>query len=56
MLKGAARANCGDENRYNHFKVDIEGLDIHFIHHRSERADAIPLILCHGWPGRPTFS
>ena len=25
--------------------------DLHFIHARSERTDAIPLILLHGWPG-----
>lgn len=41
-----------ERSRYNHYKVEIEGLDVHFIHHRSERADAIPLILCHGWPGQ----
>jgi len=35
----------------NHWTVDIEDLSIHFVHHRSTRADAIPLILCHGWPG-----
>lgn len=28
-----------------------EGLKIHFVHARSERKDAIPLIMCHGWPG-----
>ncbi|KAK3058293.1 hypothetical protein LTR09_001371 [Extremus antarcticus] len=26
-------------------------LKIHFVHARSEREDAIPLIMCHGWPG-----
>ena len=24
---------------------------LHFVHHRSERADAIPLLFVHGWPG-----
>ncbi|GAA5898043.1 hypothetical protein JCM8208_000141 [Rhodotorula glutinis] len=38
-------------NSLNHWTVDIEDLSIHFVHHRSTRADAIPLILCHGWPG-----
>ena len=29
----------------------IDGLGIHFLHRRSARADATPLILTHGWPG-----
>ena len=28
-----------------------EGLKIHFVHARSKREDAIPLIMAHGWPG-----
>ena len=31
--------------------MTLEGLDIHFLHHRSDDADAIPLLLTHGWPG-----
>lgn len=38
-------------NTFNHYKVEIEELDLHFLHHRSQRQDAVPLILCHGWPG-----
>jgi pimeloyl-ACP methyl ester carboxylesterase len=34
-----------------HFVTAIDGLDIHFIHVRSEHEDALPLLLCHGWPG-----
>src|ERR687892_489701 len=34
-----------------HFITEIDGLDIHFIHVRSEREDALPLIVTHGWPG-----
>jgi pimeloyl-ACP methyl ester carboxylesterase len=34
-----------------HFITKIDGLDIHFIHVRSEHADALPLIVTHGWPG-----
>ena len=33
------------------FITEIDGLDIHFIHRRSSRADALPLIITHGWPG-----
>ncbi len=29
----------------------IDGLDIHFLHVRSPQADALPLVLTHGWPG-----
>jgi epoxide hydrolase len=38
-------------NRWPHFRAKIDGLPIHFIHVRSERADARPLIITHGWPG-----
>src|SRR4051812_31154070 len=34
-----------------HFMTEIHGLDIHFIHVRSEHDDALPLIVTHGWPG-----
>ena len=34
-----------------HFMTEIDGLDIHFIHVRSEHDSALPLILTHGWPG-----
>lgn len=38
-------------NEFDHFKVEIEQLDIHFLHHKSSHASAIPLVLIHGWPG-----
>nr|ART35601.1 A69 [uncultured bacterium] len=38
-------------NAYPQFRTNIDGLGIHFIHVRSPRADALPLILTHGWPG-----
>lgn len=43
-------------NTFSHFKTPIqlegfEPLDIHFLHHRSSRPDAIPLLFVHGWPG-----
>src|SRR5919107_2659138 len=34
-----------------HFITEIDGLDIHFIHVRSEHEEALPLLVCHGWPG-----
>jgi pimeloyl-ACP methyl ester carboxylesterase len=33
-----------------HFITEIDGLDIHFVHVRSEHEDALPLIVLHGWP------
>jgi pimeloyl-ACP methyl ester carboxylesterase len=33
------------------FITEIAGLDIHFIHVRSRHANALPLIVTHGWPG-----
>ena len=33
------------------FKTEIDGVDVHFIHVRSPHADALPLIMTHGWPG-----
>jgi pimeloyl-ACP methyl ester carboxylesterase len=33
------------------FITEIDGLDIHFIHVRSKHPNALPLIVCHGWPG-----
>jgi pimeloyl-ACP methyl ester carboxylesterase len=33
------------------FITEIDGLDIHFIHVRSEQQEALPLIVTHGWPG-----
>ena len=38
-------------NALPQFKTEIDGLDVHFIHVRSPRADALPLIITHGWPG-----
>lgn len=33
------------------FVTEIDGLDIQFIHVRSRHAQALPMILTHGWPG-----
>jgi pimeloyl-ACP methyl ester carboxylesterase len=38
-------------NRFDQFTTEIDGLQIHFIHQRSPRDDAFPLIITHGWPG-----
>jgi len=33
------------------FTTEIDGVDIHFIHVRSDQEDALPLVMTHGWPG-----
>jgi pimeloyl-ACP methyl ester carboxylesterase len=33
------------------YLTEIDGATVHFIHVRSERADALPLLMIHGWPG-----
>lgn len=38
-------------NAHPNFLIGIDGIDIHFIHVRSENPDARPLLLTHGWPG-----
>lgn len=38
-------------NEAPHFMTSIDGQRIHFIHVRSPRPDATPLLLTHGWPG-----
>jgi len=38
-------------NRIGQFRTTIDDLGIHFLHRRSARADATPLIVTHGWPG-----
>lgn len=38
-------------NAYPQYLMDINGVDIHFIHVRSPHANALPLLMTHGWPG-----
>lgn len=38
-------------NQFDQFTTEIDGLDMHFIHQRSQNPDAIPLLVVHGWPG-----
>jgi pimeloyl-ACP methyl ester carboxylesterase len=41
----------GRLNALPQFITEIDGLDIHFLHVRSQHEDALPLIINHGWPG-----
>ena len=45
------RAREAQLNRFAQFKTEIDGLGIHFVHVRSPHADALPLVITHGWPG-----
>jgi epoxide hydrolase len=45
------RAQEAKINRFDQFTTEIDGQQIYFIHQRSSRPDAIPLMLIHGWPG-----
>jgi pimeloyl-ACP methyl ester carboxylesterase len=38
-------------NALPQFMTELDGIDVHFIHVRSEHEDALPLIMTHGWPG-----
>jgi pimeloyl-ACP methyl ester carboxylesterase len=38
-------------NALPQFTTEIDGVDIHFIHVRSQHENALPLIVTHGWPG-----
>ena len=45
------RAQEAHLNSFNQFRTQIDGQSIHFIHARSPHADALPLLITHGWPG-----
>jgi pimeloyl-ACP methyl ester carboxylesterase len=38
-------------NALPQFTTEIDGVEVHFIHVRSQHEDALPLIMTHGWPG-----
>jgi epoxide hydrolase len=38
-------------NEFPHYTTTIDGANIHFMHVRSPEANAMPLLITHGWPG-----
>jgi pimeloyl-ACP methyl ester carboxylesterase len=38
-------------NEVPQFTTEIDGVEVYFIHVKSEHEDAMPLIATHGWPG-----
>ena len=45
------RAHEAKLNELPHFTTEIDVQNIHFVHVRSPKPDALALILTHGWPG-----
>jgi hypothetical protein len=37
-------------NRFDHFRAQLDGVQIHFVHERARGGRGVPLILTHGWP------
>jgi microsomal epoxide hydrolase len=38
-------------NRFGHFRAEVDGLKIHFIHEKGRGPNPKPLLIMHGWPG-----
>jgi pimeloyl-ACP methyl ester carboxylesterase len=45
------RAQEAKLNAFDHFKVALDGIGLHFIHQPGVGPDPLPLLLVHGWPG-----
>jgi pimeloyl-ACP methyl ester carboxylesterase len=45
------RAREARMNAFDHFRTQIDGTGVHFLHVRSPVDSAVPLVLTHGWPG-----
>lgn len=44
------RARELELNRLSHFRAELDGLRIHFVHQSGTGSDRVPLIVTHGWP------
>lgn len=44
------RAQERQLNTFTHFRADVGGTHVHFVHERAREGNGIPLILSHGWP------
>jgi pimeloyl-ACP methyl ester carboxylesterase len=45
------RAHEASMNELPHFRVDLDGAPVHFVHLRGDGPDPLPIVLTHGWPG-----
>jgi pimeloyl-ACP methyl ester carboxylesterase len=37
-------------HRFAHFRAEVDGFGVHYIHERSREPGALPLLVTHGWP------
>ncbi|HET9363088.1 MAG TPA: epoxide hydrolase, partial [Vicinamibacterales bacterium] len=37
-------------NTFKHFRAEVGGIRVHFVHERARDGHGIPLVLTHGWP------
>lgn len=37
-------------NHFAHFRAELDGIAIHFVHERAQQGPGLPLVLSHGWP------
>ena len=44
------RAQEAALNKFAHFRAEVDGLGVHFIHERGKGPNPIPLVVTHGWP------
>ncbi|MEO8397542.1 MAG: epoxide hydrolase, partial [Chloroflexota bacterium] len=44
------RAQEAKLNQFKHFRAEIDGFGVHFIHERGKGSKPLPIILTHGWP------
>jgi pimeloyl-ACP methyl ester carboxylesterase len=45
------RAQEAALNRFAHFRADVDGFGLHYIHERGRGPNPVPLLISHGWPG-----
>ena len=45
------RKHEAELNEHAQFTTTIDGTNVHFMHVRSPQADALPVLMTHGWPG-----
>jgi pimeloyl-ACP methyl ester carboxylesterase len=45
------RAHEARMNELPHFRVDLDGAPVHFVHLHGDGPDPLPIVLTHGWPG-----
>lgn len=44
------RAQERELNRFHHYRTELDGVSVHFVHERATGGGGLPLILTHGWP------